>query len=176
MSSNLLRLSVIQKICENWSITAVKVKRRFDWPQNLLFFFRVYQCSSACPMKSFLPLFNRGVPNFLFPRVSDLISCQSCLNSFFLNQNPFHIFFYCTFCTNVLYSRFWLFFIFWIKVMLKTHICLWNKFLEADDSGVSKIARTIPESIAPAELKLPLTLLFKNLVVHYFGLPCLPRR
>jgi len=33
MSSNLLRLSVIQKICENWSTTAVKVKGRFD-PQT----------------------------------------------------------------------------------------------------------------------------------------------
>jgi len=34
MSPNLLRLSVIQKICENWSTTAGKAKRRFD-PQTL---------------------------------------------------------------------------------------------------------------------------------------------
>ena len=33
MSPNLLRLSVIQKICENWSTTAGKAKRRFD-PQT----------------------------------------------------------------------------------------------------------------------------------------------
>ena len=50
MSSNLLRLSVIQKICENWSTTAVKVKRRFD-PQIFvnqlmrLGFLRIHQLS-----------------------------------------------------------------------------------------------------------------------------------
>ena len=48
MSPNLLRLSVIQKICENWSTTAGKAKRRFD-PQTFfttVFVGSVKDCSA----------------------------------------------------------------------------------------------------------------------------------
>jgi len=44
-----------------------------------------------------------------------------------------------------------------------------NKFFRADDSGIRKIAGAISESIVSAEFKLPVALLFKNLVAYYLG-------
>jgi len=56
---------------------------------------------------------------------------------------------------------------------------LWKQFLiqhRGDmfsvDSGIRKIARAVPESIATAEFILTVTLLFKNLFADYSGLPC----
>jgi hypothetical protein len=60
--------------------------------------------------------------------------------------------------------------------MLETHIILRNKVLRADDPRIRKIARSVLESVASAEFKLPLALLFKNPLANYFSLPCLPRR
>jgi hypothetical protein len=41
------------------------------------------------------------------------------------------------------------------------------KFFAADDARIRKIARTVPETIASAEFKVPVTLLFENLVLLY---------
>ena len=51
--------------------------------------------------------------------------------------------------------------------MLESQIRLWYKFFRADDAGIRKIPRAVPESIAATEFKLPLALLFKNPVSNY---------
>jgi len=56
--------------------------------------------------------------------------------------------------------------------MLKPLVIRKHKLLRSDDARIRKIAGAVPESIASAEFKLPLALLFNYLVANYLGLPC----
>ena len=57
--------------------------------------------------------------------------------------------------------------------MLKPLVICGHKLLRADGARIRKIARAVPESVVSVEFKLPLALLFKNLVANYLDFPLL---